>query len=91
MQISPRALCTADGDPSNLPSLEHSLQKRPAVWMVRISKQRSAFEPDRFPELGKKSRFRSWSTHLFRLADIEAAYDLFSHQRDGVMKVAIRP
>ena len=25
------------------------------------------------------------------LADIEAAYDLFSHQRDGVMKVAIRP
>lgn len=30
-------------------------------------------------------------THSFRLADIEAAYDLFSNQRDGVMKVAIRP
>jgi hypothetical protein len=29
--------------------------------------------------------------HPFRLADIEAAYDLFSHQHDGVMKVAIRP
>jgi alcohol dehydrogenase len=30
------------------------------------------------------------STHAFSLAEIEAAYDLFSHQRDGVMKVAIR-
>jgi hypothetical protein len=26
-----------------------------------------------------------------RLADIVSAYDLFSHQRDGVMKVAITP
>ena len=30
-------------------------------------------------------------THRFRLDDIEAAYDLFSHQRDGVLKVAITP
>jgi threonine dehydrogenase-like Zn-dependent dehydrogenase len=30
-------------------------------------------------------------THHFRLDDIVAAYDLFSHQRDGVLKVAIRP
>ncbi len=30
-------------------------------------------------------------THRFKLADIEAAYDLFSHQRDGVLKVAITP
>ena len=28
-------------------------------------------------------------THRFKLDDIEAAYDLFSHQRDGVLKVAI--
>jgi threonine dehydrogenase-like Zn-dependent dehydrogenase len=28
-------------------------------------------------------------THRFRLDDIEAAYDLFGHQRDGVLKVAI--
>lgn len=28
-------------------------------------------------------------THRFRLEQIEEAYDLFSHQRDGVMKVAI--
>jgi threonine dehydrogenase-like Zn-dependent dehydrogenase len=28
-------------------------------------------------------------THHFKLDDIEAAYDLFSHQRDGVLKVAI--
>lgn len=29
-------------------------------------------------------------THRFPLAQIEAAYDLFSHQRDGVLKVAIK-
>lgn len=30
-------------------------------------------------------------THRFRLEEIEAAYDLFGHQRDGVFKVAITP
>jgi threonine dehydrogenase-like Zn-dependent dehydrogenase len=30
-------------------------------------------------------------THRFKLEEIEAAYDLFSHQRDGVLKVAITP
>jgi alcohol dehydrogenase len=30
-------------------------------------------------------------THRFKLDEIEAAYDLFSHQRDGVLKVAISP
>ena len=30
-------------------------------------------------------------THHFSLGDIETAYDLFGHQRDGVLKVAIRP
>lgn len=30
-------------------------------------------------------------THRFRLDDIEAAYELFGHQRDGVLKVAITP
>ncbi len=30
-------------------------------------------------------------THRFRLDDIVEAYDLFSHQRDGVLKVAITP
>ncbi|MBN8928046.1 MAG: alcohol dehydrogenase [Rhodospirillales bacterium 69-11] len=30
-------------------------------------------------------------THRFKLDDIETAYDLFSHQRDGVLKVAITP
>jgi threonine dehydrogenase-like Zn-dependent dehydrogenase len=30
-------------------------------------------------------------THRFSLDDIETAYDLFAHQRDGVLKVAIRP
>lgn len=30
-------------------------------------------------------------THHFKLDNIIAAYDLFSHQRDGVLKVAIKP
>lgn len=30
-------------------------------------------------------------THRFALDDIETAYDLFSNQRDGVLKVAIKP
>ncbi|MEN5236162.1 NAD(P)-dependent alcohol dehydrogenase [Pseudomonas sp. TWI923] len=30
-------------------------------------------------------------THRMRLDDIETAYQLFAHQRDGVMKVAITP
>ncbi|MBW7945728.1 MAG: NAD(P)-dependent alcohol dehydrogenase [Sphingomonadaceae bacterium] len=30
-------------------------------------------------------------THRFGLDDIETAYDLFAHQRDGVLKVAIHP
>ena len=39
----------------------------------------------------KRFPFRELVTHPFPLADIEAAYDLFAHQRDGVMKVAIKP
>ncbi len=30
-------------------------------------------------------------THQYKLDDIVAAYDLFSHQRDGVLKIAIKP
>lgn len=30
-------------------------------------------------------------THHYALGDIAEAYDLFSHQRDGVLKVAVRP
>ncbi|GAB5377910.1 MAG: NAD(P)-dependent alcohol dehydrogenase [Acuticoccus sp.] len=30
-------------------------------------------------------------THRYKLDDIEAAYDLFAHQRDGVLKIAITP
>lgn len=39
----------------------------------------------------KRFPFQDLVTHPFMLADIEAAYDLFSSQRDGVLKVAIRP
>jgi threonine dehydrogenase-like Zn-dependent dehydrogenase len=30
-------------------------------------------------------------THNYKLDDIVAAYDLFSHQRDGVLKIAVKP
>lgn len=30
-------------------------------------------------------------THRFKLDDIEAAYDLFANQRDGVLKIAVTP
>jgi threonine dehydrogenase-like Zn-dependent dehydrogenase len=30
-------------------------------------------------------------THTYKLEDIVAAYDLFAHQRDGVLKIAIKP
>jgi threonine dehydrogenase-like Zn-dependent dehydrogenase len=30
-------------------------------------------------------------THRFKLDQIEEAYELFGHQRDGVLKVAITP
>ena len=34
---------------------------------------------------------RPMVTHRYALDDIVAAYDLFSHQRDGALKVAIKP
>ena len=30
-------------------------------------------------------------THRYKLEEIEAAYDLFANQRDGVLKVALTP
>ena len=50
----------------------------------RMRRLMSIVAANRFP-------FRELVTHKFALDEIEAAYDLFSHQRDGVMKVAIRP
>ena len=34
---------------------------------------------------------RALVTHRFKLDDIEEAYEVFSNQRDGVLKVAITP
>ncbi len=39
----------------------------------------------------KRFPFRDLVTHSFKLDDIEAAYELFANQRDGALKVAIRP
>lgn len=38
-----------------------------------------------------RADLRPLVTHRFRLDDIEQAYDLFGHQRDGVLKLAITP
>jgi threonine dehydrogenase-like Zn-dependent dehydrogenase len=40
---------------------------------------------------GGRIDLRPMVTHRFRLEQIEHAYDLFSHQREGVLKVAITP
>jgi len=39
----------------------------------------------------RRAPFESLITHSFSLDQIAEAYDLFGHQRDGVLKVAIRP
>ncbi len=39
----------------------------------------------------KRADLKALVTHRFKLDQIEAAYDLFAHQRDGVLKVAIVP
>jgi threonine dehydrogenase-like Zn-dependent dehydrogenase len=38
-----------------------------------------------------RADLKSLVTHRFKLNQIESAYDLFSHQRDGVLKVAVTP
>ncbi len=38
-----------------------------------------------------RANLKSLVTHCFKLEQVEAAYDLFGHQRDGVLKVAITP
>jgi threonine dehydrogenase-like Zn-dependent dehydrogenase len=50
----------------------------------RMRRLMSVVKARRFP-------FQDLVTHTFSLSQIEEAYDLFSHQRDGVLKVAIRP
>ena len=39
----------------------------------------------------KSADFRPLVTHRFKLDQIQEAYELFSHQREGVLKVAIVP
>ncbi len=50
----------------------------------RMRRLMSVVASGRFP-------FRDLITHSYALAEIEKAYDLFAHQRDGVMKIAVRP
>jgi threonine dehydrogenase-like Zn-dependent dehydrogenase len=50
----------------------------------RMRRLMSVVRAKRFP-------FPSLVTHTFRLEQIKDAYELFAHQRDGVLKVAIRP
>ena len=39
----------------------------------------------------QRSIDRAEVTHHFKLDEIETAYELFSHQLDGVLKIAITP
>ena len=39
----------------------------------------------------KRADLKPLVTHRFSLDDIVGAYELFAHQRDGVLKVAITP
>jgi alcohol dehydrogenase len=50
----------------------------------RMRRLMSIVAAQRFP-------FSELVTHAFPLSEIEAAYELFSSQREGVMKVAIKP
>jgi threonine dehydrogenase-like Zn-dependent dehydrogenase len=50
----------------------------------RMRRLMSVVRAKRFP-------FRDFITHSYPLDRIAEAYELFGHQRDGVMKVAIRP
>jgi threonine dehydrogenase-like Zn-dependent dehydrogenase len=50
----------------------------------RMRRLMSIVQAGRFP-------FADLVSHSYALEDIVEAYDLFSNQRDGVLKVAIRP
>ena len=50
----------------------------------RMRRLMSIVKARRFP-------FSDLITHSFPLARIEEAYELFAHQRNGVLKIAIRP
>ena len=50
----------------------------------RMRRLMSIVAAGRFP-------FSELVTHTYKLDDIVEAYDLFAHQRDGVLKVAVKP
>lgn len=39
----------------------------------------------------RRTDLRPLVTHNFTLGEIERAYDMFANQRDGVLKIAIKP
>jgi threonine dehydrogenase-like Zn-dependent dehydrogenase len=39
----------------------------------------------------RRTDLRPLVTHTFALDEIEQAYDLFANQRDGALKIAIKP
>ena len=67
------------------------------VWVIRPSSPRSA--PVGRNACGclmsmiecRRVNLTPLLTHRFALDDIEDAFDLFSHQQDGVLKVALYP
>jgi threonine dehydrogenase-like Zn-dependent dehydrogenase len=77
LQVPLDAFAAGLGDHTNVTSLCPGGKERMRRLMNVVAADR--FSPSRL------------ITHSFRLGQIEEAYELFGHQRDGVLKVAIRP
>jgi threonine dehydrogenase-like Zn-dependent dehydrogenase len=77
LRIPLDAFCAGLGDKSILTTLCPGGKERMRRLLEVISSGRVDLKP--------------LVTHRFKLDDIEDAYELFAHQRDGVMKVAITP
>jgi len=60
------------------------LARRHPSWCARANSERGGGEHHRID-------LAPLLTHRFSLDQIEEAYRLFSHQEDGVLKVAITP
>ena len=58
---------------------------------IRVPRVREGVARPVLPRLIAAGRLDTTAliTHTYPLSDIEAAYDLFEHRRDAVMKVAI--
>ena len=66
------------------------LDEKPIPAVGPLGEKHRAAESARWKYNGRAD-LKPLVTHRFKLEDIERAYELFSSQRDGVLKVAITP